>query len=242
MNGINKPLLKKDYQIVKSFRQLYNYIRNLRRSIQDEEFILRMNETKLETVGDYLKFYGKIFLHGLDYSNYYNRKIDKKYDYISEIDGIDIYQYCYINTDDFNEIKKEEQDNIIIFYNICLKIDMEPNKDNIKYIGVNIKDFTKRITNINNGEGINFIIQDPDEKITNLFKDLILSYRINNEYKKQFDILQNYIKIKHIPKIHNIEFYNKSCEYKIDNFDIDTIDTIINNDFLSVYIYFVRKN
>ena len=130
---------------VKSFRQLYNNIRNLRRSIPDEEFMLRMNETKLETFGDDLKFYGKIFLHGLDYSNYHNIK---KYDYISNINGMDIYQYCYINTNDLNEIKKEDKDNIIIYYNTCLKIDMEPKKDNIKYVGVNIKDFTKRIKNI----------------------------------------------------------------------------------------------
>ena len=70
-----------------------------------------------------------------------------KYDFTVKFNKIlRIFGYCYTDTAKYNEIIKERNDYVLIFYNSNLPI-KRVEADNIQYIGINLPEFVESVKN-----------------------------------------------------------------------------------------------
>ena len=73
--------------------------------------------------------------------------IKSKYDFTVRFNKmLRIFGYCYTDTAKYNEIIKERNDHVLIFYNSNLPI-KKIEADNIKYIGINLPEFVESVKN-----------------------------------------------------------------------------------------------
>jgi len=123
-----------------SFQEIIEKLNEIRK-LDTSDFIYKIPTFGRipQTHSDYLRLYSMTFMNGV------RPKSKKKYDYTSELtNSFRVFGYCYTNTYKYNEIIREKDDNIIIFYNSRLPI-MKVNAKNIAYIGVDLHEFEKQL-------------------------------------------------------------------------------------------------
>lgn len=236
-----------DY-LLTALNNTYNLI--LKRKITETEYLMnyyRFNQIK--TLGDYLKLYALTITNGIDISK--TEYSNLPYDYISIFNTDIIFQYCYINTENYNEIINRNE-NIIIFYNNGLPI-IKYDKPNIKYFGVNVIKFSQLLVKIINNNKLNEIINcsfrftNNDNKkmtvdeINKLFYKMINSLK-NNEIdmietkeslKNIYQTLKSFINIKsNYLNYKNSKDFHQLCNQILNIYDFENINfiTIIQNE------------
>ena len=134
-----------------SFQEIIEKLNEIRK-LDTSDFICKIPTFGRipQTHSDYLRLYSMTFMNGV------RPKSKKKYDYTSDLwssgakrrseltNSFRVFGYCYTNTYKYNEIIREKDDNIIIFYNSRLPI-MKVNAKNIAYIGVDLHEFEKQL-------------------------------------------------------------------------------------------------
>ena len=97
------------------FTKIVEFMHIIRSDVSINDFINMIPSLGYfpKTHGDYLKLYAKTFMNG---TRAYG--IKSKYDFTVRFNKmLRIFGYCYTDTAKYNEIVKEKDDYVLIFYN-----------------------------------------------------------------------------------------------------------------------------